>query len=527
MTSVPDHYQILGLRHGASEDDIKKAFKKLAIKYHPDKTSDKEHHALFIKINEAYETLKEAETRRAYDKTQGFASSGASQAQYSSYNPQQSLSSSSSSYTSSSTYTYSYGSSFRDGYFGVYQLYYRNPFANIFKSRAGSDNQAPNSNPFEKHYKNEFDAFSDRLRRAKAEKQNDFAASGSRHNYADESVKRETYEDQKKEEMRRQWESPFRQYDPDKLDEQYMKNRKAQQDLPTQSGNGQDESDPIVVEEEAAESDEEFVTVVEEVPETSPLPTPAAPFFQARSSLRSPEKLVPPLHTSPRTSYMRNEPPTNKRQKKDGFKFDDLKSSLGTSINDVDLADILDSLPDQKRQRSVSGQQTKVHPKRPKYEYLDGTTKADTLHIPVNKNSFGGYLAASPASSNAQQEPLTMLDLHASDKIHEYKLPVPPNVTVEPRMNEQQWRAYVADIQQYERQFFAYKKHIVQYQMERSEMDAEHYDAINSQPQSFEVYQQCLNQDMDVIQRYLDLLRVYGSTMELYKQNCKWMQLRR
>ena len=54
-----DYYEVLGLQKGASEDEIKRAFRKLAIKYHPDKNQgNAEAEAKFKDINEAINFLK-------------------------------------------------------------------------------------------------------------------------------------------------------------------------------------------------------------------------------------------------------------------------------------------------------------------------------------------------------------------------------------------------------------------------------------------------------------------------------------
>jgi len=62
-----DYYQILGVDRNASDEDIKKAYRKLARKYHPDVSKEKDAEARFKDMAEAYATLKDPEKRAAYD----------------------------------------------------------------------------------------------------------------------------------------------------------------------------------------------------------------------------------------------------------------------------------------------------------------------------------------------------------------------------------------------------------------------------------------------------------------------------
>jgi curved DNA-binding protein len=63
-----DYYKVLGVDKKASQDDIKKAYRKLAVKYHPDKNQgDKKAEEKFKELNEAYEVIGDAAKRKKYD----------------------------------------------------------------------------------------------------------------------------------------------------------------------------------------------------------------------------------------------------------------------------------------------------------------------------------------------------------------------------------------------------------------------------------------------------------------------------
>lgn len=66
--SKSDYYELLGVDRNADENELKKAYRKLAMKYHPDRNpDDKEAEAKFKEINEAYEILSDPEKRKLYD----------------------------------------------------------------------------------------------------------------------------------------------------------------------------------------------------------------------------------------------------------------------------------------------------------------------------------------------------------------------------------------------------------------------------------------------------------------------------
>jgi curved DNA-binding protein len=63
-----DYYQVMGVARDAAQDDIKRAYRKLARKYHPDVSKEPDAEARFKEVGEAYEVLKDPEKRAAYDK---------------------------------------------------------------------------------------------------------------------------------------------------------------------------------------------------------------------------------------------------------------------------------------------------------------------------------------------------------------------------------------------------------------------------------------------------------------------------
>ena len=84
MAEKRDYYEVLGLSKSASDQDIKKAYRSLAKKYHPDVNKEKGSDVKFKEVQEAYETLIDPQKRATYDQfghagmdgAQGFGGQG-------------------------------------------------------------------------------------------------------------------------------------------------------------------------------------------------------------------------------------------------------------------------------------------------------------------------------------------------------------------------------------------------------------------------------------------------------------------
>src|SRR5216110_3910741 len=68
-TAKRDYYEVLGVGRNASSEDIKRAYRKLAVKFHPDKNPDDAHaEEQFKELGKAYDVLMDEEKRAAYDR---------------------------------------------------------------------------------------------------------------------------------------------------------------------------------------------------------------------------------------------------------------------------------------------------------------------------------------------------------------------------------------------------------------------------------------------------------------------------
>jgi DnaJ-class molecular chaperone len=144
MTTKKDYYEILGVTRSASEAELKSAYRKLALKWHPDRNKEAGAEAKFKEINEAYEVLSNSDKKAKYDQFGHAAfdpSAGFGGGQQSGQSYRQ----------GPFTYTYSTGGGFEDLFGSQQGQGFSDPF-NIFESFFGGQSPFGGSYQAKPHY---------------------------------------------------------------------------------------------------------------------------------------------------------------------------------------------------------------------------------------------------------------------------------------------------------------------------------------------------------------------------------------
>ena len=568
-----DYYQILQVPYSASNDDIKRSFKKLAIKFHPDKTKDGSKHELFVKINEAYETLKYDDKKREYDLKNNINRTSTPLYSHTSTRSSGSTRNTNyASYTNQTSHSHTFFTRYYNPFYQQDDLLQKQKKAQLEKLRRDAEIQARRANQRAKERADEY------LSQLKEEQERaEKIQREARQRRQNESE--ELYNQRKKQAYRTQWNQPLHSPEDEFLGTDFGRDNVSNvRNEPYDSGpkdtseKETQENQRSVVEEELPE-DSPQVTSNEkskETPKETPQDAPQnvsqdspqdSP--QDTSGLKSDDPIIvddaedkgntqnDPQVKTETNSTNNPESETNHEAEKEpelkanydllqnifdehmkmnprkppkkSFLFNDFKLNLRPDIGDVDFTEVLDSLPkfDKNTQQKESSPNKKAKT-TPRYaEFSNGTSNADSIHIPVNRTFVLGHTAGNDNDSNK----LTMFDFNASPNVRSIYVPRPPKISLSKDTTKASWLNYVTSIHEYQKDFLNYRKNIITYQMERASRDKELFDKINTCHTVFETYQKCLDQDLAVIQEYHERSREFNITMESYRQNCNWKQM--
>jgi curved DNA-binding protein CbpA len=487
---MADHYEALGIKRTATDDEVKKAFKRLAIKYHPDKSSDPKHHQLFIRINEAYEVLKDPATRRQYNREIGASSRAAAPAPAA--RPP----------APSSTFSRSFATA---SFFDLYQRY-KNYGANFSRDDAALRARQQQAEAERQRHDHEERLRRQQHERAQAELDQRLQREAEIHRMkqAQEAFMRAKQQEQRERERERERESERQHlYEEQK--------RRAYRAL--MEGSSQD---PIVLSDSDVEVTAERGTrprlprqpqqpqqpqQQQPLPPPQPLPPqplrpkplPPPDMFNIRP--RPPRGASPRRVPRPAAESNVREPPGKRFKPNPLLDLETLVDSLHAADEGTSMSDLLDSLPAVRRElMNRAAQGTPL--KRARYDYIGGTPRADTLHRPVNT----GAKAHSTLS-------LTMSELGADPHVAALAPPAPPQLTGLPP-------AACWDLARaYQQQFANYRTRVLQHQLHRSRCDEALAAAIVANAATWATYTRCLQQDAAIARRFAALLQTYTETM--------------
>lgn len=618
-----DYYSILGVSRAASQDEMKRQFKKLAVKFHPDKNKDESAHETFLQISKAYETLKDEKLRQEYDKKLGINNPSIPRYGFPSSFSQYALYATTSRNGTTTTRTqtnFRNASSHFASYFETNMRSYADASKRTYKPPAPDPNQVAedakrmmkehiarkqaeyirnaqkqkqeeekrrmeqvlrdftNSTQSEPPKKEKFRAQSNlwdietedirkgvfgRARttydRATHERANgksnggfgvpfdpDSGRNSSRPIVVDDdsdsggSVEDDgdieddedssdlgsassasQYEDANTNHYSDNYHESNDSDDLKEVDEQDMDDDKAHESFrddmaanPPSEGfpnNGDHSfaddveeypntpvSEPDLVEIIADDDDDNELNDLGHKPEKSP-----EPFASPGGKKRQPQR-TPSIQQKPSESR-------NGAKKPRLSNFDDLRSSLGTNLDDVDFSDFRLTLPGESKVRQASTSEAPESSKRQRVaEYTDGLTRALTLFTPVNnlrKRDPSHLLTVKDLQPKVDPELLIFYNR-------------PPSIKLSSATTQKEWEIYVARTKVYQQEFNTYRKNVLEFQVQRYEIDTKCQNSIYSDVECLQVYLSCLATEQRVMQRYNEAFQMFQQTMHIFRSNC-------
>lgn len=567
-------YQLLGVSQDASDVEIRKVFRKLLLKYHPDKTDKKEDHDHFIRIKEAYETLASPDKRRLYD---------------SKLKPLR----------AQTTYlTYTLGA-------GPQTSFYQNNF-----TRPGYNNGNLASHPFGMYnagfYSNYYRrqeptyerAYEERLRNEERIRQR-----MQEQERANEARRRQRMEEERRKAKQRAAQNLYLSDDEDDgFGYDDVNQRSPSAEAPDAFSeywkhHGSNSLDPIVVESEAGsnsslsqrslpavddeeepevagftaevEIDDEDEEVVENAEqgeeeeqeddfsdddardsdfEVEEIPSPKIPkVFAQLLLLLALLSLGPVLDQfdkpSEPSTTPENEETLTKTPKKSGkapvdaerlvkrrktekastsFNYSELASQLNHADGDDNvnlnlLRDQIDEVDHERRLASPTRDRTPPRrrgrpTKKFRPEYNDGSP-GETLHTPVNQPKGKPGVRVLTAE---------LLGAEKRSKFPYLKAPEPPQDPC--NLTEAEWQAYASSVEKYLQAFQRFRKQVNQYEARRVCLDEAHRLDISALVANFQAYQAALSRDEIIQQKLRDETNALNQCLGTFHRDWWWRQ---
>lgn len=575
-----DYYRILGIAPTASSDEIKRLYKKLAVKYHPDKTDDPNLHKKFILINEAYETLKDSALRANYDskngiQTPGYASKPQDPGFKSHHGYTYYLSTSSSSRAGGASY-FSWHQLNARAYADAYDRHMRQEQedAATVAAKLAQKKMKEDLERRRKEYLQEAQRAREREMRERLERDLWEQRANARRNA--EQQMQEEYIRAKQRAQQNRWHLSHgfgHDYDEDEYDEMLP---------PPASGPGHDSTRPIIVEDEEElvddedslvdEDDEEEVGEEEsenfedcqsappsaqahdpnesikqeddslddnisdgslgapqtpkdgpevvEVPEESDGENGHNIFTGSHNTpLKGPADMSPPRE--PQTlAYFKQPQPREEKPSRPQAPNSAKKPRF------ADMSDMRESLGTNLEDVNFEDLRENL-PQTPKTRKASGSIQSSSKRPRVHEYTDGTaraqtlFTPINKLSTRPSNNTISPSDLAPEFDENSLMFTVqPPQIEIGLSLTYSQWDTYVQSIHEYERKFAEYRKAVLQYQMGRLEKDERHHNIIYSDVSCLDAYQTCLFNDMLLLQNYHRALLEFRDTLKTFKLNC-------